>query len=315
MERVMTKAVWGAAAAAAVLFVASPVFAQATDTKTLNVSATVSARAKLTLSSAAVSFADADPDLTPSIVATPLTVDVKTRTAAASNVTLTVLAGGDLMSGSDPIAITNLTWTASGAGVSAGTMSKTTAVTFGDVDRFGQSPRADADLRAGQQLGLRDGFVRRRRHLHADRSLTDNSAGWSGWVLVVVWDVFVWLWAVLAATPVAAQSQTSNATISVNVGTLANLTVSSTSVSFPDADPDAVPQVNALGGPLTIATKARATRGSQVRLTVQANGPLRSGLNTIAAGAITWTTTGAGFVAGTLELGCAGHGGHMDRIR
>ncbi len=127
----MTKAVWGAAAAAAVLFVASPVFAQATDTKTLNVSATVSARAKLTLSSAAVSFADADPDLTPSIVATPLTVDVKTRTAAASNVTLTVLAGGDLMSGSDPIAITNLTWTASGAGVSGGTMSKTTAVTFG----------------------------------------------------------------------------------------------------------------------------------------------------------------------------------------
>ena len=79
----MTKAVWCAAAAAAVLFVASPVFAQAaTDTKTLNVSATVSARAKLTLSSASVSFADADPDVTPSIVATPLTVDVKTRTAA-----------------------------------------------------------------------------------------------------------------------------------------------------------------------------------------------------------------------------------------
>ena len=64
---------------------------------------------------------------------------------------------------------------------------------------------------------------------------------------------------------------------------------------------DAVPQVTALGGPLTITTKARATRGSQVQLTVQANGPLRSGLNTIAAGAITWTSTGAGFVAGTLS--------------
>jgi hypothetical protein len=111
---------------------------------------------------------------------------------------------------------------------------------------------------------------------------------------------FAWIWAVLAATP-AAQSDTRNATISANVGTLANLTVSSTSVSFPDSDPDAVPQVNALGGPLTITTKARATRGSQVRLTVQANGPLRSGLNTIAAAAITWTSTGAGFVAGTLS--------------
>jgi len=127
----MTKAVWSAAAAAAtVLFVASPVLAQSVDTKTLNVSATVSARAKLTLSSASVSFADADPDVTPSIAATPLTVDVKTRTAAASNVTLTVLADGDLVSGSDAIAINNLTWTA-GAGLSAGTMSKTAAVSLG----------------------------------------------------------------------------------------------------------------------------------------------------------------------------------------
>jgi hypothetical protein len=126
----MTKAVWCAAAAAAVLFVASPVFAQAaTDSKTLNVSATVSARAKLTLHSALVSFGDADPDTTTSIVATPLTVDVKTRTSGASNVTLTVLADGDLISGSDAIAIGNLSWT--GAGLSAGTMSHLSAVSLG----------------------------------------------------------------------------------------------------------------------------------------------------------------------------------------
>ena len=111
---------------------------------------------------------------------------------------------------------------------------------------------------------------------------------------------FIWVWAVLVATPVAAQT-TTTATLSANVGTLANLTLSSVSVSFPDADPDAVPQVSAAGGPLTITTKARATHLSQVMLTVQANGPLRSGLNTIAAGAITWTSTGTGFVAGTLS--------------
>ena len=105
----------------------------------------------------------------------------------------------------------------------------------------------------------------------------------------------------IAATPVAAQTQTTTATISANVGTLATLTLSSANVSFPDADPDAVPQVPALGGPLSITAKARATRLSQVLLTVQANGPLRSGLNTIAASAITWTSTGAGFVAGTLS--------------
>jgi hypothetical protein len=111
---------------------------------------------------------------------------------------------------------------------------------------------------------------------------------------------FIWVWAGLVATPVAAQT-TTTATISANVGTLANLTLSSVSVSFPDADPDAVPQVSAAGGPLTITAKARATHLSQVLLTVQANGPLRSGLNTIAASAITWTSTGAGFVAGTLS--------------
>ena len=127
----MTKAVWSAAAAAAVLFVASPVFAQSTDTKTVNISATVSARAKLTLSSLTVAFADADPDVTPSITATPLTVDVKTRTAAASNVTLTVLASDDLKAGSDVIAINNLTWTVSGSGMAAGTMNKTTAQSLG----------------------------------------------------------------------------------------------------------------------------------------------------------------------------------------
>jgi len=127
----MTKAVWSAAVAAAVVFVASPVFAQSNDTKIVNISATVSARAKLTLSSLSVAFPDADPDVTPSIVATPLTVDVKTRTTAASNVTLTVLASDDLKAGSDVITINNLTWTVSGTGMAAGTMNKVTAQSLG----------------------------------------------------------------------------------------------------------------------------------------------------------------------------------------
>ena len=127
----MTKAVWSAAAAAAtVLFVASPVFA-AGDTKTLNVSATVSARAKLTLSAAAIAFGDADPDVTANIPAdTALTVDVKTRTGAAGNVTLTVLSDGDLISGSDSITIDKLKWTG-GGGLVDGTMSHSSAVSLG----------------------------------------------------------------------------------------------------------------------------------------------------------------------------------------
>jgi hypothetical protein len=118
--------------AAALLFLSSPVFAQAaSDTATVTVSAAVNAKAKLTLGANTVSFPDADPTATPSIVATALTVDVKARTSSAGSVTLTVLSGGDFVSGSDSIGIANLTWTASGSGMAAGTMSKTTAQALG----------------------------------------------------------------------------------------------------------------------------------------------------------------------------------------
>ena len=62
---------------------------------------------------------------------TPITVDVKSRTAANGSVTLTVLAGGDLVNAaSDAITIDQLTWTVSGA-LTAGTMSKTAAQSLG----------------------------------------------------------------------------------------------------------------------------------------------------------------------------------------
>lgn len=101
----------------------------ATATSNVSVSATVSATAKLSLSAATVTFADADPDTTPSITATEgaVTVTAKGKTSNGSSITLTLLAAGDLVSGSDTITITNVSWTASGTGFSAGTMSKTAA--------------------------------------------------------------------------------------------------------------------------------------------------------------------------------------------
>jgi hypothetical protein len=96
----------------------------ATDQQTLTINATVSAKAKLTLGVAAVNFADADPDTIPSIAATenPVSVTVKAQTGGSSAVTLTVQANGDLDSGTDTIDITNVAWTATGAGFVAGTM-------------------------------------------------------------------------------------------------------------------------------------------------------------------------------------------------
>jgi len=129
----MRKAVWsGVATAAAVLMMSSVAFAQAaSDTKTVNVTAAVNAKAKLTLGSNAAAFADADPDVTPLLSATAISIDIKARTSAAGNVTLTVQSGGDLVSGSDSIAINQLTWTVTGTNFAAGTMSKTAAVSVG----------------------------------------------------------------------------------------------------------------------------------------------------------------------------------------
>ena len=107
-------------------------------------------------------------------------------------------------------------------------------------------------------------------------------------------------WTAAALTAPAA-AQTSTATLSANIGTVARLTLSTASVSFPDADPDVTPQIPASGGPVLVTAKARATPGAQVLLTIQASRNLRSGLDTVNASNVTWTATGAGFVAGTLS--------------
>ena len=105
----------------------------ATATGSLSASVTVSAMAKLTLSSATVSFANADPDTSPIIAAAEgaLTITAKGKTSTGATIALTLLAADDLRSGGDRIPISNITWTASGSGFAAGTMSKVTAQPVG----------------------------------------------------------------------------------------------------------------------------------------------------------------------------------------
>jgi hypothetical protein len=117
-------------AAAIVGLTAATAAAQAV--QNVNVNANVNSRAKLTVDGGPVAFADADPDVTPSIAAGALTVRVKARTGGAASPTLTVIADDDLISGSDAIAIDNITWTVGGtAGFVGGTMDKTVAQTLG----------------------------------------------------------------------------------------------------------------------------------------------------------------------------------------
>jgi len=69
----------------------------------------------LTLNRAAINFPSDDPDTVPSVPASenPMTITVRVTGNPHNNWRLQVLASGDLVSGSDVIAISNVSWTAS----------------------------------------------------------------------------------------------------------------------------------------------------------------------------------------------------------
>lgn len=96
-------------------------------------SASVNGLARLSLSSAGITFPDADPDTVPTIPASqgPIAVTAKARTSVNGAVTLTVLAADQLRSGLDTIPAANVTWTATGPGFTPGTVSATTPQTVG----------------------------------------------------------------------------------------------------------------------------------------------------------------------------------------
>jgi hypothetical protein len=107
--------------------------------------------------------------------------------------------------------------------------------------------------------------------------------------------------ALLALFPASSAAQTDTATLNANLSGIARLTLSVNNLVFPDSDPDTVPLVPASEGPVTVTAKARATQGGQVTLTLQADGDLRSGMDTLPASELTWTATGPGFVNGTVS--------------
>lgn len=110
--------------------VASPGRAAA-QTSTATLSANIGAVAGLTLSAATIAFPDADPDTVPLIPATagPILITAKSRATAGAQVVLAVQATDDLRSGVSVIPASNITWTGSGVGFVAGTLSTSSPVT------------------------------------------------------------------------------------------------------------------------------------------------------------------------------------------
>lgn len=114
-----------------------------------------------------------------------------------------------------------------------------------------------------------------------------------GWLLVAV--------LMAAAADTRAQTRTRNEAVTFVVAAQAKLTLSAATQTFPNSDPDTVPQVLASEGALTITTKGRTAPANQIILSVLASDDLRSGMNVIAISALTWTASGAGFVGGTMN--------------
>jgi len=87
---------------------------------------------------ASISFADADPDTTPSITAANVTVNYAVSFTFGANWRITVISGSNLTSGAASIPISNVTWTATPvppfqAGTMSTTVQQTLASGSGDV--------------------------------------------------------------------------------------------------------------------------------------------------------------------------------------
>jgi hypothetical protein len=82
----------------------------------------------LALSPRVITFPSSDPDALPSVDAAPVTVTYRVRQNSTGPWSLTVLAGGDLLSGPSRVDISNVTWVATPAPpFQNGTLSKTVA--------------------------------------------------------------------------------------------------------------------------------------------------------------------------------------------
>ncbi len=117
----------------ALFLISVPVFG-AQQTRPFTVNMPIGARAKLTLGVSTINFPNADPDTVLSIPATqnPVSVTASVRTGVSSIATLTHRASGDLSAGPGiAIPIANVSWTATGTGYVAGTMSSSSNVSAG----------------------------------------------------------------------------------------------------------------------------------------------------------------------------------------
>jgi hypothetical protein len=111
----------------------------------------------------------------------------------------------------------------------------------------------------------------------------------------------------VAAGAAWAATSTNTLTINATVTNQATLTIgggTTASISFPDSNPDTVPSIASSPASLAVVATAKTGSASTVTLKVLANGDLTSTVptaETIPIGGVTWTASGTGFSAGTMN--------------
>ena len=108
----------------------------------------------------------------------------------------------------------------------------------------------------------------------------------------------------LAAGGLFAQS-TKNLTMTVNLSAWYDLSLSAASISFTDVAPTAAAapatvSIAANEGAVSVRAFAVTGAGKKLSLTVKANGDLVSRSDSIGIGAISWVSTGSGYVNGAM---------------
>lgn len=107
--------------------------ANAASTGSMTINYYVAARANLTITPATINFADMAPTSSPLVPAkeNPVQVTVKIRKDPAAAAFTLTCQGGPLVSGADVIPSSGISWTASGTGLVAGTLSSSTPQAVG----------------------------------------------------------------------------------------------------------------------------------------------------------------------------------------
>jgi hypothetical protein len=105
----------------------------------------------------------------------------------------------------------------------------------------------------------------------------------------------------LGSSLALAASTTATLTIKATMIAQAKLTLSSSTINFPDADPDTTPSISATEGAVSVTAKVRTGAASTATLALLAASDLASGDDKIEVSKVTWSAGGTGFAAGTMN--------------